>query len=103
MLLYNSLSISKEDYDMAIVHLLKHKNVYNPSWVVVVDFNCISPSDEIFIPKCVSTVITKIPHDKANFAVKLLDRIFNLDIITSDMSVTEMPSTYVESVLRSPI
>ncbi len=101
VLLYNSSSISKEDYYMTILHLLKHKNVYNPSCIIAVDFNYISPSDEIFIPKCVSTIITKIPCDKANFADKLLDRIFNLDIITSDISVTEIPSTYVESVKRT--
>lgn len=92
ILLYDSSSISVEDYQMAVKHLQDLKNIYNSEWVVAIDFNMGAPSNEIFTPRCASTVITKIPRDKANFADKLLDRIFNLDIIVGDMSMSDMPS-----------
>jgi len=48
-------------------------------------------SENIILPTVVNMVITKIPTN-ANFANKLLDRVFNYDIITNDKSITsDMP------------
>jgi len=49
-------------------------------------------SENIILPTVVNMVITKIPTN-VNFADKLLDRVFNYDIITNDKSIiSDMPS-----------
>ena len=103
VLMYDSSTISPEDFSMALKHLKAHIDTYNPEKIIAIDFNRFA-TPEVFLPKCANVVITKIPHDAANFADKLLDRIFNSDIIVSDFSMTtDMPSTMNESAVRSII
>jgi hypothetical protein len=102
VLLYDSSSISPEDFSMSLIHMKKAIDVYNPEKTIAIDFNKIGYiSNELMLPKWISMIITKIPHDASNFADKLLDRIFNSDIILSDLSsTTDLQSGADVSILR---
>jgi hypothetical protein len=73
-------------------HLIRHIEIYNPEKIIGMDFNMFGVSENIILPTVVNMVITKIPTN-VNFADKLLDRVFNYDIITNDKSIiSDMPS-----------
>ena len=73
-------------------HLIRHIEIYNPEKIIGMDFNMFGVSENIILPTVVNMVITKIPTN-VNFADKLLDRVFNYDIITNDKSIIyDMPS-----------
>lgn len=101
MLLYDSSMISPEDFEMSLTHMKKLIDVYNPEKTIAVDFNKTGyMPNELMLPKWISMIITKISHDVSNFADKLLDRIFNSDVILSDLSSTDMQSGAEVSILR---
>lgn len=101
LLLYNSSTISLEDFQMAITHMKKHVDVYNPEKIIGLDFDRMGLVPQFSLPKWFGMILTKIPHDTTNFADKLLDRVFNADVILSDMSMTtDMPSMMSESTVR---
>lgn len=101
LLLYDSSTISQEDFQMTIAHVKKHVDAYNPEKTIGLDFDRLGLVPQISLPKWFGVILTKIPHDTVNFADKLLDRVFNADVILSDMSVTtDMPSVMSESTVR---
>lgn len=102
--LYDSSNISSEDFLMTMIHMKKHIDVYNPEKIVALNFdqNGIPADQKITLPQWISIIITKIPYNKSNFADKLIDRILNYDIITSDFSMTsDMPSVLSESTIKT--
>lgn len=92
IIVYDSKNISAEDFTMLKNHLNYHIHTYNPEKIIGMDFNTTGETNDNQLPTSVNMVITKIPRSN-NFADRLLDRVFNSDIIQTEKSITsDIPS-----------
>jgi hypothetical protein len=68
LLIYESSPISLEDFQMTLTHMKKHVDVYNPEKTIGLDFDRIGLTPSLSLPTWIGMILTKIPHDSANFA-----------------------------------